>query len=151
MKKESIPTKIRKNLNLIVDTHPDTEHTIPDEEVKKVLDLVEKYRSSVFDENKVGKMKIKPIHLDFEEEFKPTQPKFHNTPIHYRERLSKLLKFLRAQKVMTDVDPRKSYGCIMNVVITDKKNSDDIRMNVDATPINPGMRRSRSMWKHHKK
>ena len=42
VKDESIPTKIRKNLNLIVDTHPDTKHTIPKEEVEKVHDLVEK-------------------------------------------------------------------------------------------------------------
>ena len=88
-------------------------------------------------------MKTKPVHLDFEEDFRPIQPKFRNVPIHYRKPLSRLLNFLRQQEVISDADPSKSYDCIMNVVITDKKGSDDIRMNIDATPMNPGVRRSK--------
>ena len=40
------------------------------------------------------------------------------------------------------MDPREAYECIMNVVITDKKQG-AIRMNIDNTPRNPGMKRSK--------
>ena len=141
-KGENIPTRIRKHLNKTVITHPQDQIEIPEEEVKKVDDLVNKYLGSVFDENKVGKIKTKPIHLEYEKDFKPEQPPFRNIPIHYQERTSELLKFLRQQKVITDADPRKSYDCIMNVVITDKKGG-QIRMNLDAVPMNKGLTRSK--------
>ena len=56
--------------------------------------------------------------------------------------VSKLLEFLREQGVITDVDPRETYECIMNVVITDKKQG-AIRMNIDNTPRNHGMKRTK--------
>ena len=130
----NIPSKIRTNLQPEVNTHPTKEIIIPKEEVQKVANLVEKYRSSVFEENKVGKIKTKPIHLDYDEEFSLRQPRFYNIPFHYQKPLSKLLQFLREQGVISDVDPRNSYECIMNVVITDKKDG-NICMNVDASPI----------------
>jgi hypothetical protein len=70
------------------------------------------------------------------------QPTFRNIPVHYQDRLSELLQFLREQGVITDVDPRKSYGCVMNVVITDKSQG-QIRMNIDNTPRNPGLKRTK--------
>ena len=68
------------------------------------------------------------------------QPLFE--PIHYQPGVSKLLDFLRSQEVITDVDPRNHYECVMNVVITDKKEG-AIRMNIDNTPRNPGMKRTK--------
>ena len=118
---KSIPEKIRCNLDVTVSTHPEEEIQIPAEEIQKVHDLVEQYQGSVFDENKVGKINTAPVHLEYADGFKPQQPKFRNTPIHYKEPVSKLLHFLREQKVIKDVDPRKPYDCIMNTVITDKK------------------------------
>ena len=56
---ESIPAKIRKNLELTVHTHPTNEHKIPEEEVKKCLELVSKYRSSVYDERKPAQQRRK--------------------------------------------------------------------------------------------
>ena len=138
----NLPSKIRNKLQLKVNTHPTEEIVITKEEVQKVANLVEQYKSSVFDENKVGKLKTKPIHLDYEENFSPRQPRYYNIPFHYQKPLSKLLQFLREQGVITDVDPRNSYKCIMNVVITDKKDG-NIRMNVDASPMNPGLKRSK--------
>ena len=141
-KQESIPNKIRKHLKKTVITHPQDEIKIAAEEVKRVNDLVNQYLGSVFDENKVGKLKTKPIHLEYKKGFKPEQPPFRNIPIHYQEHLSALLRFLRQQKVITDADPRKTYDCIMNVVITDKK-AGQIRMNIDAVPMNKGLTRSK--------
>ena len=63
-------------------------------------------------------------------------------PIHYQKPISDLLAFLRSEGVITDMDPRKSYDFVMNVVITNKK-SGDIGMNIDDTPMNPGMKRTK--------
>ena len=80
--------------------------------------------------------------MDYKADFSPRQPRYYNIPFHYQKPLSKLLQFLRTQGVISDVDPRNSYECIMNVVITDKKDG-NIRMNVDASPMNPGLKRSK--------
>ena len=87
-------------------------------------------------------MKIPPIHLDYDTNFQPKQPTFRNIPAHYQERFSDLLRFLWEQGVITDIDPRKSYDCVMNVVITDKAQG-QIRMNIDNTPRNPGLKRTK--------
>ena len=55
--------------------------------------------------------------------------------------MSKLLDFLRKEGVITDVNPWGNYDCVMSIVITDKKTG-HIRMNIDNTPRNPGMKRA---------
>ena len=140
---------IRDNLKIQVETRPDSDNADP-AEVDKIMKLVDRYQGLVFDDNKVGCIRTKPIHLDYEEEFKPKQPPFRNFPIHYQGEVSKLLEFLRTQGVITDVDPRESYDCVMNVVITDKSNG-QIRMNIDNTPRNSGMRSPDFMFKHHRR
>ena len=131
----SIPQKLRDNLKIDVDTKPAI--AVPDpissEGRKMITELVERYKGSVFDDKKIGLMKIPPIHLDYDPSHHPKQPTFRNVPVYYQDKLSELLQFLREQGVITDVDPRKSYDCVMNVVITDKANS-NIRMNIDNTP-----------------
>eukprot|EP00111_Clytia_hemisphaerica_P002018 TCONS_00005710-protein len=136
-----IPQLIRDNLGIQVETRPDSNEADPTE-IEKIMKLVDGYRGLVFDDNKIGCIRTKPIHLDYEGEFEPKQPPFHNVPIHYLGEVSKLIEFLRTQGVITDVDPRESYDCVMNVVITDKSNG-QIRMNIDNTPRNAGMKRTR--------
>ena len=136
-----IPQLIRNNLGVTVETHPPDTATDP-AEIEKIQDLVEEYKGLVFDDNKVGCIETPPIHFEYDTGHTPRQPPFHNIPIHYQEQVSQLLDFLRQQGVITDVDPRNNYDCVMNVVITDKKNG-QIRMNIDNTPRNPGMKRTK--------
>ena len=75
---ESIPTKVRKHLHLDVITHPTEEITITDEDIQRVADLVKQYEGSVSNENQVRKIKTKPVHMEYEENFLPQQPKFRN-------------------------------------------------------------------------
>ena len=42
-------------------------------EVNKIMKFVDRYRGLVFDDNKVGFIRTKPIHLGYEEEFLITQ------------------------------------------------------------------------------
>ena len=139
-----IAQKIRENLGVTVNTSGAEEDEIPESEKRRVEELIHKYEGLVFSEEKIGRVDMKPIHLEVEPGFKPTQPQFHNTPIHYKEELSKHLQFLREEGAMTDIDPSEShaYDCVMNTVITDKKGG-QIRMNLDTTPWNPGMRRTK--------
>ena len=140
----SIPQKLRSNLDVVVDTKPkvETADRITSEYKEEIEELVARYKGSVFDDTKIGCMKIPPIHLDYNNDFKPKQPSFRNIPFFYQEQVSNLLKFLREEKVITDVDPRESYDCVMNVVVTDKSNG-QIRMNIDNTPRNPGLNRTK--------
>ena len=132
---------IRKHLNVEVNTHP-TEIPPDPQETNNLLELVESYKGLVFDDEKVGCLKVKPIHLDYDTEFTKKQPPFRNIPAHYQKEVSKLLDFPKKQNVINDVNPRRSYDCVTNVVITDKKNG-QIRMNIDNTPRNPGMKKTR--------
>ena len=40
--------------------------------------------------------------------------------------------------MIEDVDPKEPIDAVLNIVITDKKAEGEIRMNVDATPLNVG-------------
>ena len=140
----SIPQKLRDNLQVDVDTKPriTVSDSISKQGRENINKLVESYKGSVFDDAKIGLMKIPPIHLDYDTNHQPKQPTFRNIPVYYQDKVSDLLRFLREQGVITDVDPRNSYDCVMNVVITDKSHG-QIRMNIDNTPRNPGLKRTK--------
>ena len=135
-----------------VETVGTVQESIPADEREKVQQLIDSYKGLVFSEDKIGSVNMSPIHLEVDPNYVPPQPQFHNTPIHYQEQLSDHLQFLRDQKAMIDIDPSDSqtYDCVMNTVITDKKD-DQIRMNLDTTPWNPGMKRQSSMYKLHRR
>jgi hypothetical protein len=139
-----IPQKLRDYLQIEVDTKPQIQdsNSISPEGRKEINKLVEGHKGSVFNDAKIGLMKIPPIHLDYDTGYTPKQPTFRNIPVFYQDRVSELLQFLREEKVITDVDPRMSHDCVMNVVITDKANG-QIRMNIDNTPRNPGLKRTK--------
>ena len=44
--------------------------------------------------------------------------------------------------MMEDVDPREPIDCILNIALSEKKNK-DIRMNIDARPLNKGAKITR--------
>ena len=56
---------IRDSLKIQVATRPDSDEADP-AEVDKITKLVDRYRGLVFDDNKVGCIRTKPIHLDYE-------------------------------------------------------------------------------------
>ena len=139
---QGIPQRIRDNLEITVETHPDPDTIITQQKRREVKEVVDRYKGLVFNETKIGNLKTKPAHLNYDQAFKPVQPPYRKIPIHYQDEVSKLLKFLRQQGAVTDVDPRTTFDCVMNAVITDKKNG-SIRMNIDNTPQNPGLTRTK--------
>lgn len=142
VKPGSIAEKIRHRLGVRVVTNRPPPEPVPAEEQAKVLQLVAEFTGTVFT-NKIGCLKTSPVVLDFDPKFKPTQPPYRPIPIHYRAKISSHLEKLREEGIITDVDPRKSYPCVMNTVITEKATPGEVRMNIDSTPQNPGMRRTK--------
>ena len=49
---------------------------------------------------------------------------------------------LKREGVIQDVNPAEPIDCILNIAISEKKNS-KIRMNIDARPINLGAKHTR--------
>ena len=92
--------------------------------------------------DRIGKMKIAPIKLQYEKDFQPVQPQRYPIPYHYREKKSKHLKKLKDENIIEDVDPSEPVDCVLNTAISEKKNG-KIRMNIDARPINIGAKHTK--------
>ena len=116
---QRIAQKLRDNLHVNVETAGLLTDNIPSEERRKVEELIDRYSGLVFSDERIGLINIEPIHLDYDSHFSPEQPAFHMVPIHYQPPLSNLLDFLCKQEVIND-----THECVLNTVITDKKNGD---------------------------
>lgn len=141
-KVNSIPQKIRDRLDVQVLTSRLKPPIVSTMDMAKTQAIIDEYTGSVFTQH-VGLIKTNPVKLEMDPKFKPTQPPHHQIPLNYRHKVSKHLQFLREEGVITDVDPRQAHECVLNVVITDKTTPGEIRMNIDSTPQNPGMRRTK--------
>ena len=106
-------------------------------EKAKTMSIVEEFKGSVFTGH-IGKIKTDPLKLDYDSKIKPIQLPYHPIPTHYRDKLSRHPEHLREEGVITNVDPRQTYDCVLNVIITEKATPGDIRMNIDNTPMNKG-------------
>ena len=138
MKERSIPEKLRA-AGFTVNTSKGQVEEIKQEDKAEAMSIVQKYHNTVFLPG-IGCIKTDPIKFEFEKNFKPIQPHRRGIPYHYRDRLSQHLDMMRKEGAMEDVHPREVVNCTMNLVITDKKAAGHIRMNVDATPINQGIK-----------
>ena len=106
---------------------------------------VERYMGSVFSEQ-IGKMKVKPVELQYEAGFRAVQPARYPVPYHYQERLTTHLKKLKKEGVVEDVNPAEPTDCILNIAISEKKTRGTIRMNINARPISKGASTQGTMW-----
>ena len=110
-----IPEKVRQGLEVTVITNRPDKPTISKEWYNKTMETVEKFKGSVFNEKKIGKLKCEPVSLPSDPNFKPTQPPFRNVPLHYQRKVSDLLSFLRENDVIEDVDPKEINECIYSM------------------------------------
>ena len=99
--------------------------------------IVNGYNAGVF-RPRVGKIKMDPVVLKLEQGFQPIQPPRHSVPSHYREHLLQRLNLTRREGVIKDVVPKERVDRVLNLVINVSRTQGEIRMNVDATPINIG-------------
>ena len=91
--------------------------------------VVNKFKGTSISD-RIGKVRVKPVRLEYERGFRPVQPRHFAVPYHYQEKLSKHLQKLREDGIIEDVDPREPIDCILNIALSEKKNR-DIRMNIE--------------------
>ena len=143
LKERSLPEKLRA-AGFKVNTSKGRAEEIKQEDREEAMSIVKEYHNTVFLPG-IGCIKTDPVKFQFEKNFKPIQPPRRGVPYHYQNRLSDHLEMMRKEGAMEDINPREAVDCTMNLVITEKKSAGQIRMNVDATPINQGIR----MTKYH--
>ena len=137
----SIPAKLRKAGFSVAARKPDLD--LPGKQGKQEAARIAQVYTGTVLTARTGLMKTRPVKLQYEEGFKPVQPPRYPVPFHYRERLSAHLEKLRTENIIEDVDPAEPVDCILNVTISDKKTPNEIRMNIDARPINQGAKHTK--------
>lgn len=143
MQERSIPEKLRK-AGFKVDTQKGPVEGVKQTDKEEAMNIVRKYHATVFLPG-IGCIRTEPVKFSFSKDFKPVQPPRRGVPYHYQPRLAQHLEMMVKEGAIEPVDPREVVECTMNVVITDKKSAGQIRMNIDATPINAGIK----MTKYH--
>ena len=121
LEERCIPDKLRASGFRVETGRPKTE-TVTQDDKEAAMQIVTRFYNSVFLPG-IGCVKTEPVKLEFEEGFTPTQPPRRGVPYHYQERLSQHLAMMRKEGAIEDVNPREPLDCVMNVVITDKKES----------------------------
>ena len=141
VEKASIPAKLRR-AGITVNASKPALPVISKKGKQEAQRIADVHTGAVLS-TRTGCMKVKPIKLQYEEGFHPSQPPRYPVPYHYRERLSAHLSKLKAEDIIEDVDPAERIDCVLNVTISDKKTLNEIRMNIDARPINLGAKHTK--------
>ena len=135
-----------------VKTTIEAETVVPSDKQTRIQAIVDIYPSVVHrDLNTAGLLKDlkKPgdasVKFHIDTTVPPVQAMYHPPPIAYQERLSKHLQELRESDKIEDVDPKENCPWISNVVITEKKQLGQIRMNIDMRKVNNAIIRTQ----HH--
>ena len=90
----------------------------------------------------VGLLKDVEVKLNVDSTVAPVAAPYRPIPLAYQERLSAHLKELREEGKIEDVGPHEECTWISNVVITEKKEPGQIRMNVDMREANKAIQRT---------
>ena len=132
-----------------VNTLKEPDRTIPVEEKSRIEAIVERYPMVVHkDLNTAGLLRDLKTVGDAAVQFyiDPTVPpvaaRYHPPPVAYQKQLSEHLQELRETDKIEDVDPKDHCPWISNVVITEKKQAGQIRMNIDMREPNKAIHRT---------
>ena len=137
----SIPAKLRR-AGITVCSEKPTLPPVADTTYEECMATVQEYTGPVFTE-RTGHMKTSAITLQYDTGFQPMQPPRIPVPYHYRDRLAVHLQKLKSEDIIDDVAPSEPIDCVLNVLISEKKAAGDIRMNIDARPLNVGAKHTK--------
>lgn len=97
--------------------------------------LVEDF-PKLFTDN-TGKVKGPPIKIQIRKDAVPVIQPSRRIPLHYMERLKSELKLMKDQDIIEGpIDIEEPGTFISNLVITDKKDTDRIRVTLDCQEVN---------------
>ena len=114
--------------------------TVAPEEHQRVNNLLEKH-SAVF--SGIGLLKNEEVHFHIDLSVPPVMAPYHAIPLAYQGKLSAHLQELRKADKFEDVKPQEQSPWVSNVVITEKKQFGQIRMNIDMQQANHALGRTK--------
>ena len=143
-----ITTNLRES-GIIVRTGRDVETDIPQEEKARIKAIVDRHPTVVSQNlSTAGLLNDHAVEGDAAVKFHinssvpPVAAHYHPPPLAYQERLSEHLQELRQSDKIEDVHPNEHCPWVSNVVITEKKQPGQIRMNIDMREPNKAILRT---------
>ena len=115
-------------------------NTVSPEEHERINNLLEKH-SAVF--SGIGLLKNEELNFHINPSVPPVMAPYRPIPLAYREKLSAHLQEPRKADKIEDVKPQEHSPWVSNVVITEKKQSGQIRMNINMRQANRALRRTK--------
>ena len=136
--------------NIRVETRPKQKEPITAAEQGRINIIISKFPNVIKNDdeagsglllNKAGKIEEVEFHIDHT--VPPVSAPYKPIPLAYQARLSEHLQQLRKEDKIEDVDPNTECPWVSNVVITEKKAKNQIRMNVDMRAPNKAISRTK--------
>ena len=100
------------------------------------------YHASVFEG--IGLLNDDVAKFRMDPDTPPVAAPYCPVPLAYREKLSKHLQELRGNNKIQDVDPAEHCTWISNVVISEKKDKQQIRMHIGMREPNKALKRTKA-------
>ena len=119
------------------------------DEIARLSNIINKYKQVLRnDEAGAGLLKnekgiIEEVKFYIDQTVPPVSAPYRSVPHHYREKLSEHLNELRKEGKIEDVDPNEHCQWVFNVFITEKKQKNQIRMNIDMREPNKAILRTK--------
>ena len=129
-----------KTVGMSVKTGKEPADLITPEEHSRVNALIDKH-GVVF--NGIGLLRGEQVHFHIDQTVPPVSAPYRPPPLAYREQLSSHLEQLRQANKIEDVDKNEHCPWVSNVVITEKKQKNQIRMNIDMREPNKAIMRTK--------
>ena len=124
---------------------------IPPDEKARIDKIVQSYPEVLKEDHEAGsgllldetlqKPDVVKFHIDHT--VPPVAAQFKQVPVAYQSKVSQHLQELREGGKIEDVGPNEHCPWISNIVITEKKQADQIRMNLDAREVNKALKRTK--------
>ena len=130
-------TEDLRRAGITVQTGLKKEEEVPPKEQKRIEEIV-RDNDEVFQEYS-GLLKDDHATFHIDKTVPPVAAPYRPTPLAFREKLSKHLDNLRAHK---KIKPDEHCPWISNVVLTEKNETDEIRMNIDMREPNKALLRT---------
>ena len=130
-------------------TTKDPEPTIPREEKAAIQEIISKFKSVIKEKGAGSGLMLdgylkspETVEFTIDPSVRPVNAPYRPPPLAYRERLSEHLAELRRSGKIEDVGPNEYCPWVSNVVITEKKQAGQIRMNIDMREPNKAILRT---------
>jgi hypothetical protein len=91
----------------------------------------------------IGLLANEEVHFHIDQTVPPVTAPYRPIPLAYQERVSAHLQELREADKIEDVEPNAHCPWISNVVVTEKKQANQIRMNIDMREPNKALKRTK--------